>query len=144
MAMFLRVPIAIQQRALQVGILTGIINIAADAIGLSLNLWHYNLSNLIFGFPLDIYITVAIVFGGVALMIFWWIRQHQPRWILPFLIFLPIYGLARDYTWSRLTDAVIAFDSPYWWIGDILAWMVVFWIPIYVFNRTTNQGGKAT
>ncbi|HEY3373513.1 MAG TPA: hypothetical protein VGK02_00415 [Candidatus Aquicultor sp.] len=136
---YLLVPRFIQQRALLAGLLAGVVNMAVDAAGFALKLWHYDIGHLVAGFPLDLYITAAIVYGAVVLIVYWWIRGHHQNWIVPFLLFLPLYGLGRDYLGTLVAGATfITWDNPYAWIADFFGWMAIFWIPIYVFNRLTT------
>lgn len=114
----------------------GFLNLVADVIGTRLSFWHYTVGHLLFGLPVDIYITVSLAYGGIFLFLYWWLRSYHPRWAMPFAIILPFYGLLRDYLGQHFTgDLFLVWDSPTWWIPDLLSWAIGMWLTLFLFDR---------
>lgn len=133
-----RAPREILGRAFFIGLLFGAINLLVDVISIFGGFWHYNLPGLFWGFPLDLYFSGALVYGAGVLLLYRWLRQHYPDWVMPFLIFLPLWGLSRDALGSWATGSIfITWDHPLWWAVDLLGWAAMFYIPLYLFSKST-------
>ena len=122
--------------ALKLCWIPGALNLLWDIIGTRCRIWHFTLNHLVFGLPLDLYVTVSLVYGGALLLAFWWLRLKHPRWVLPFVAILPVYGVLRDYLGQKATgSSFLVWDNPYWWIVDFFAWATGLWTTIFAFNR---------
>jgi hypothetical protein len=122
--------------ALRLCWITGVLNLLWDVIGTRCRVWHFTLNHLLFGLPLDLYVTVSLVYGGALLLVYWWLRTKHSTWVLTFVVILPIYGVLRDYFGQKVTGtAFLVWDNPYWWIVDFFAWASGLWIVIFAFNR---------
>jgi hypothetical protein len=107
-----------------------------DVIGTHYGFWHYTMDHLIFGLPLDIYLTISLVYGGALLLLYWWLRSYHTKWVTLFIIILPFYGLLRDYLGQKATGSTfLVWDNPYWWIPDFFAYAIALWSVIYVFKK---------
>ena len=122
--------------ALKLCWIPGALNLLWDIIGTRWRIWHFTLDHLVFGFPLDLYLTVSLVYGGTLLLVFWWLKTKHPTWVLPFVAILPVYGVLRDYFGQKATgSSFLVWDNRYWWIVDFFAWATGLWITIFAFNR---------
>ena len=122
--------------ALRLCWITGALNLLWDIIGTRCRIWHFTLNQLLFGLPLDLYVTVSLVYGGALLLVFWWLRTKHSTWVRPFIVILPIYGVLRDYFGQKATGtAFLIWDNPYWWVVDFFAWASGLWIVLFAFNR---------
>lgn len=130
--------------ALKLCWITGAFNLFWDIIGTRCRIWHFTLNHLVFGLPLDLYVTISLVYGGALLLVFWWLRTKHPTWVLPFVAILPVYGVLRDYFGQKATgSAFLIWDNPYWWIVDFFAWASGLWITIFAFNRFMQTQSNA-
>ncbi len=128
-------PKNIANLALKLCWITAVLNIFADIIGIRFGFWHYTMSHLLYGLPLDLYITISLVYGGALLILYWWIRKFHSKWVLPFVLILPFYGLFRDYFGQKLTsNSFLVWDYSYWWIPDFLSWAIGLWTLLLIFN----------
>jgi hypothetical protein len=133
-----RPPRIIWIRSLQVGWIAGIVNLLADATAQNLHLWHYVMPALFLGLPMDLYVSVALVYGSSISLIYWWIATKYPRYKWWFVIALPFYGLGRDYFGTMLTGSTfLIWDSPLWWAADFTAWGAGLWCTLAVFHRVS-------
>jgi hypothetical protein len=133
-----RPPRIIWTRSLQVGWIAGIINLLADAVANNLHLWHYVMPALLLGLPVDLYVSVALIYGSSISLIYWWIATKYPRYKWWFVIALPFYGLFRDYLGTALTGSTfLIWDSPLWWVADFTAWGAGLWCTLVVFQRVS-------
>jgi hypothetical protein len=127
---------AIWARALKVGWVAGLLNLAADTIAGWAGLWHYMMQGLIFGLPLDLYIAVALVYGSGVALIYDWLRRKHPQFRLWFAGLLPVYGVIRDHVGTWVAPQVfLVWDSPSWWVFDFVSWVLSLWTMLYLFRR---------
>lgn len=126
-------------RALEVGWIAGLVNLLADVAARNLTLWHYNMPGLILGLPLDLYVSVSLIYGSAISLIYWWIVRNHARYRWWFLGALPVYGLCRDYLGTSLTGSTfLVWDHPLWWVADLAAWATGLWCTLYVFHRASR------
>lgn len=132
-------PKKVLQFALELSWIPGVLNLLADIVQERLGFWHYTASNLPFGFPFDLYVTVSLILGCTLPLMYYWLKSSRSRLVTPLLIFLPIYLLLQDYTVQKITGgAVLVWDSPYWWISDFIALATITWTTLFVFNYFTT------
>lgn len=129
--------------ALKLCWITGAANLFWDVIGTRCRLWHFTMNHVLFGLPLDLYVTVSLVYGGALLLVYWWVQTNYPRCTSLFVAVLPFYGLLRDYVGQKMTGSVfLVWDTPYWWIPDFVAWATGLWSLIFVFNKLAEPESR--
>ena len=75
-----RPPRMIWIRSLQICWIAGLMNLLADAAAQNLRLWHYDMPALLLGLPMDLYISVALIYGSAISLLYWWIATKHPRY----------------------------------------------------------------
>jgi len=130
--------------ALSISWVAGFLNLLVDIIQQYYGFWHYTVGSLIFGFPIDLYISVSLVVGVAFPLVYWWLKSLHKKFVTLFVFVLPFYFLLQDYVAISVTgNAVITLDSPYWWIADFFSLSVILYGTLIAFNlfflaRTKN------
>jgi hypothetical protein len=113
----------------------GLLNWLVDIPEQHFGFWHYTPQYLIFGLPIDLYISVSLVVGIALPLVYWWVKSFHEKMIIPFLMILPFYFLLQDYVMIKGTGyAVLVFDSPYWWLADFPSLCVILYGTLFVFS----------
>ncbi len=113
----------------------GILNLLVDIVEQHYGFWHYTARYLVFGFPIDLYISVSLVVGIALPLVYWWLKSFHEKTVIPFLIILPFYFLLQDYVLIRVTGySIVVFDSPYWWLSDFPSLCVILYGTLFVFS----------
>jgi hypothetical protein len=121
--------------ALQLCWIPGVLNLLVDILEEHYGFWHYTANNLFFGFPFDLYVAVSLVIGITLPLVYYCLKVSHPRWVTPLVLLLPLYLLLQDYTVQKITgDAVVVWDSPYWWASDLLALTTITWSTLLIVN----------
>lgn len=115
--------------------IAGFLNLLVDIVEQHYGFWHYTAEYLIFGFPIDLYISVSLVVGIALPLVYWWLKSFHEKMVIPFLIILPFFFLLQDYVLIRATGySIVVFDSPYWWLADFPSLCVILYGTLFVFN----------
>jgi hypothetical protein len=113
----------------------GFLNLLVDIPEQQYGFWHYAAGYLIFGFPIDLYISVCLVVGIALPLVYWRLKSFHKKMVTPFLIILPFYFLLQDYALIRATGySIVVFDSPYWWLADFPSLCVILYGTLFVFS----------
>jgi hypothetical protein len=135
-AKLIRPPKSILFLTLKLCWVAGTLNLLWDIIGTHYRFWHFTISHLLFGLPLDLYVTVSLVYGGALLLLYWWLRTKHSGWVPIFVVILPFYGVLRDYLGQKATGATfLVWDNSYWWIPDFFGWATGLWSLIFIFEK---------
>jgi hypothetical protein len=130
-------PATVWRRALELGWVAAAVVAVADTAARLLGFWHYTMPGLVAGLPLDLYVAVALIYGSSLLLVYWWLREKNPRYGLLLAGALPFYGVARDAVVTSLSGTLfLAWDTPYWWAPNFIAWAAMGWITIFAFDRS--------
>ena len=133
-------PPAVMSRALRLCWTAGALNLAVDILQQHFGFWHYTLSGLVLGLPLDLYVAVSFFIGGTLCLAFWWVATHHSTWIIPLLAILPCYLLLQDYVAISATGTnVIALESPSWWIADFFSLALILYGTLFVFHHFSHR-----
>ena len=117
----------------------GMLNLLWDIIGTHYRFWHFTMDHLLFGVPLDLYVTVSLVYGGALLLVYWWLRTEHSAWVPIFVAILPFNGVLRDYLGQKATGTTfLVWDNSRWWIPDFFAWATGLWSLIFIFDKSTR------
>jgi hypothetical protein len=140
-----RAPRYVTFSALQVCGIAGFISLAADALANALHVWHYPFSTLFYGLPLDLYVTVSIVYGGAVSLVYWRISHSRyDAFARYFVIALPFYGVLRDFFVTKVSGTTfLVWDTSLWWIADFASWAAGLWSTIFVFWRLIGRNERA-
>ena len=113
----------------------GVLNFLVDVIQQESGFWHYTANYLVYGYPLDLYITVSLVAGCSIPLFYLWMLKVNSKWRKPFVFLLPFYFLLQDYVVIKVTDnKVMILDSSYWWISDLVSLTIISWGIIFLFR----------
>ena len=113
----------------------GILNLLVDIVEQHYGFWHYTAGYLVFGFPIDLYISVSLVVGIALPLVYWRLKSFHEKMVTPFMIILPFYFLLQDYVLIRATGySIVVFDSPYWWLADFPSLCVILYGTLFVFS----------
>lgn len=100
---------------------------------------------MVFNLPLDWYITVSLIIGIVFPLVYWKVRRFDSKLIIPSVLILNLYLVLQDYTVQKITgDAVLIWQSPYWWISDFLSIAIILWSMILTFNYFLTRDPSAS
>ncbi len=116
--------------------IAGILNLFVDLFQQHSGFWHYSINGLALGlFPIDLYISVSLVVGGIVPLIYWKIRAINNKWIIPFILSTHFYLLFQDYLVTKVAEnKVLVIDSPYWWLADFFSLAVILYGTLVVFD----------
>ena len=115
--------------------IAGFLNLLVDIVEQHYGFWHYTATYLVFGFPIDLYISVSLVVGIALPLVYWWLKSFHEKTIAPFLIILPFYFLLQDYVVIHASgNSLVVFDNPYWWLADFLSLCVILYGTLFVFS----------
>jgi len=129
--------------ALSISWVAGVLNLLVDIVQQHYGFWHYTVDNLIFGFPIDLYISVSLVVGVALPLVYWWLKSLHRKSVPLFVFALPFYFLLQDYVAISATgNAVITLDSPYWWIADFLSLSVILYGTLIAFNFSLRSKNR--
>ncbi|MBN1363218.1 MAG: hypothetical protein JW976_00285 [Syntrophaceae bacterium] len=118
----------------------GFLNLLVDIVEQHYRFWHYTEKYLIFGFPIDLYISVSLVVGIALPLVYWWLKSFHEKMVIPFLIILPFFFLLQDYVLIKATGySIVVFDSPYWWLADFPSLCVILYGTLFVFNVSLRR-----
>ena len=93
-----------------------------DAIAARLGWWHYP-SVTTGSAPLAWYIAAAMLYGAAFGLVGWRvIRRFGRPGLLGFLIVLALFGVARDYAYSRATNVIVFGSGAVPVIADLFAY----------------------
>jgi len=119
-----RAPRYVTSSALEICRIAGLISLVADTLAEVFHIWHYTLSPVYYGLPIDFYVTISLVYGGAVSLIYWRISHSKYKAFAPyFVVALPFYRLVRDFFVMRVSGTTfLVWDHPLWWIADFIAW----------------------
>src|SRR5260370_2074915 len=77
--------------ALKLCWITGSLNLLWGIIGTRCRILHFTLNHLVFGLPLDLYVTVRLVYGGALLSVYSCLKTNHSACVLTSLPVPPTY-----------------------------------------------------
>ena len=72
-----RAPRYVTSSAVEVCWIAGLISLVADTLADVFHIWHYTLSPIYYGLPIDFYVAVSLVYGGAVSLIYWRISHSK-------------------------------------------------------------------
>jgi hypothetical protein len=134
----LKAPRVVIKRSIIAGVAFALGNFLIDIAAIIFSIWHYDMSGLIVGTPIDLYISAGIIFGFVTSLIFWWLESKNKYLLYTYLLILPFLTTSRDYFGAKYAYTFLVWDSPHYLLFDFFAWVILFTITFSVFRFPTK------
>lgn len=137
--LFIRPTRAVLLASLLGGLVLAILNILLDMLAYYAHWWHYTLTGLTLHVPLPFYISAFLIYGSIGYLLIWRFWNGRGRWFSYVLLFgVPVVGVLRDAFGYATWDSMWALPM------DIVMWIVMFYVGLFVFWRLITRREMAS